>query len=82
MARQHGGPDGPQNGIRMQAARDFPAALYWGAARIRSPSNWWTRSPNTNNSNNACNVRTDGTANNNNVNNTNGCRPAPMKRET
>ena len=49
---------------------------------MRSPSNWWTRSPNTNNSNNACYVRTDGTANNNNVNNTNGCRPAPMKRET
>ena len=82
MARQHGGPDGPQNGIRMQAARGFPAALYWGAARIRSPSGWWTRSPNTIGSDGACYVRTDGTANYDGVGNSVGCRPAPMKRET
>lgn len=36
----------------------------------------WTRSPDTNGSNYACGVRTDGTADGNHVNNTFGCRPA------
>ena len=41
-----------------------------------SPSIWWTRSPSTNNSYNACVVRTDGTAGSSNVDYTYGCRPA------
>ena len=44
----------------------------------RYTANWWLRSPNTNDSNNVCNVNTDGTANNNNYNNTNAVRPAKM----
>ena len=31
--------------------------------------NWWLRSPNYNNTNNFCNVNTDGSTNNNNANN-------------
>lgn len=37
-----------------------------------SANNWWLRSPNSGNSNNFCNVNSDGTANNNNANNSNG----------
>ena len=40
-----------------------------------SASAWWERSPYSGNTNNACNVNSDGTANNNNVNNTNGLAP-------
>ena len=36
---------------------------------------WWVRSPNYNNSNNFCNVNTDGSPNNNNANNANGFAP-------
>ena len=36
---------------------------------------WWERSPNSGNSNNFCNVNSDGTANWNNANNTNGLAP-------
>ncbi len=32
--------------------------------------NWWERSPRSGNSNNFCNVNSDGTANNNNASNT------------
>lgn len=35
----------------------------------------WLRSVNASNSNNFCNVNTDGTANNNNANNSLGCAP-------
>ena len=38
---------------------------------------WWLRSPNTNNSNNVWNVKTDGSNDNWNYNNTYGVRPAP-----
>ena len=36
---------------------------------------WWERSPNSGNSNNFCNVNSDGTANANNASNTNGLAP-------
>lgn len=38
--------------------------------------NWWLRTPNSNNNNNAWNVNADGTANNNNTTNSNGVVPA------
>lgn len=39
--------------------------------------NWWLRSPNSSNNNNAYNVNNNGTQNNNNVYNANNCpRPA------
>lgn len=38
---------------------------------------WWLRSPNTNNSNNVWNVKSDGSNDNWNYNNTYGVRPAP-----
>ncbi len=47
-----------------------------------SATNWWLRSPNTNNSNNALNVNTNGNWNNNNCSNSNGVRPALMESET
>lgn len=40
-----------------------------------SPSNWWSRSPNTDDSNNACFVRPDGTPTYDPVGNSYGCRP-------
>ena len=42
-----------------------------------SANNWWECSPraNTNNSNNFCNVNSDGSANNNNASNSNGLAP-------
>lgn len=42
--------------------------------RLGSANNWWERSPNSGNSNNFCNVNSDGSANNNNnnANNNNG----------
>src|SRR5699024_9432218 len=46
-----------------------------------SATNWWTRSPNTNNSNNVWNVNSDGDYNNWNYNNTYGVRPALMDCE-
>ena len=51
--------------------------------RVRpvSATNWWLRSPNTNNTNNAWNVNNDGSYNNNNTYNTNGIRPALMECE-
>lgn len=42
---------------------------------LRSATNWWERSPNSGNSNNFCNVNSDGSANNNNASNTNGLSP-------
>lgn len=50
--------------------------------QLMSATNWWLRSPNTNNSNNALNVNTNGNWNNNNCSNSNGVRPALMERET
>lgn len=44
-------------------------------ARRLAAAWWWCRSPNYNNSNNFCNVNTDGGANNNNANNANGFAP-------
>lgn len=40
-----------------------------------SLANWWERSPNSGNTNNFCNVNTNGNANNNNANNSNGVAP-------
>lgn len=40
-----------------------------------SANNWWERSPNSDSSNNFCNVNSDGSANNNNASNTNGLAP-------
>ena len=37
--------------------------------------NWWLRSVNASNTNNFCNVNTDGSANNNNAYNSNGFAP-------
>ena len=42
---------------------------------VPATANWWLRSPNASNSNNFCNVNTDGTINNNNANNSNGVAP-------
>lgn len=53
------------------------AALHWGMAR--RAANWWLRSPNTNNTNNVWNVKSDGDYNNWNANNSNGVRPALME---
>ena len=52
--------------------------MYWGMTY--SATNWWLRSPNTNNTTNAWNVNTDGTNNNNNCSNSNGSRPALMEK--
>ena len=41
-----------------------------------SANNWWERSPNSGNSNNFCNVNSDGSANWNNANNTNLLAPS------
>lgn len=46
-----------------------------------STANWWERSPNSNNSNNFCNVNTNGNANNNNASNSNGLAPDFVKPE-
>ena len=40
-----------------------------------SATNWWLRSPNTNNTTNVWNVNTDGSNNNNSYSNSNGVRP-------
>ena len=42
---------------------------------------WWERSPNCNNSNNFCNVNTNGNANNNNARNSNGLAPDFVRPE-
>lgn len=42
-------------------------------------TNWWLRSPNTNNTNNAWNVNSNGDYNNN-CSNSNGVRPALMEK--
>lgn len=42
---------------------------------VNSANNWWERSPNSGNSNNFCNVNSDGTANNWNASNSNGLAP-------
>ena len=41
-------------------------------------TNWWLRSPNTNNTTNVWNVNTNGSYNNNSYSNTYGVRPALM----
>ena len=57
-------------------------ALYQGYDSF-SAANWWLRSPNTNNSNNAWNVNSNGNSNNtNNCSNSYGIRPALMECET
>ena len=48
-------------------------------ASLGSAAWWWERSPNYNNSNNFCNVNTDGSANNNNAYNSNGFAPGFKK---
>ena len=52
--------------------------LYQGIAR--RATNWWLRSPNTNNTNNVWNVNSNGDYNNNDATNTYGIRPALMER--
>lgn len=65
----------------MDARRGRPPCIrVW--LEIVSAYNWWLRSPNLNNSNNAWNVNNDGNYNNNNCTNTNGVRPALMNCET
>ena len=54
------------------------ARLYQGIAR--RATNWWLRSPNTNNTNNVWNVNSNGNYNNNDATNTYGIRPALMER--
>ncbi|MFR4606997.1 MAG: DUF6273 domain-containing protein [Faecalibacterium sp.] len=48
--------------------------------RLESAANWWLRSPNCNNSNNALYVNSNGDWNNNNCSNSNGIRPALMEK--
>lgn len=43
---------------------------------VGSADNWWLRSANADNANNAGYVNTNGNVNNNRANNTNGCSPA------
>ena len=43
---------------------------------VSSANNWWERSPRDSNSNNFCNVNSDGSANNNNASNGNGLAPS------
>lgn len=45
----------------------------------RRATNWWLRSPNTNNTNNVWNVNSNGNYNNWNANNSHGVRPALME---
>lgn len=45
----------------------------------RRATNWWLRSPNTNNTNNVWNVNSNGNYNNWNANNSYGVRPALME---
>lgn len=47
----------------------------FGYILLKDPANWWLRSVNAGNSNNFCNVNTDGSANNNNSGNSNGVAP-------
>lgn len=49
--------------------------MQYGCISVKSAANWWERSPYSGNSNNFCNVNTDGSANNNNANNSNGVSP-------
>ena len=42
---------------------------------VSSANNWWECSPRSGNSNNFCNVNSNGNANNNNANNNNGLAP-------
>ncbi|WP_442913130.1 DUF6273 domain-containing protein [Lawsonibacter sp. JLR.KK007] len=46
-----------------------------GYILIKPPANWWLRSVNAGNTNNFCNVNTDGSPNNNNSGNSNGVAP-------
>ena len=48
--------------------------------RLESAANWWLRSPNCNNFNNALYVNSNGDWNNNNCSNSNGIRPALMEK--
>ena len=50
-------------------------AVDFGYILLKDPANWWLRSVNAGNSNNFCNVNTDGSANNNNSGNSNGVAP-------
>ena len=45
-----------------------------------SATNWWLRSPNTNNTNNVWNVNSNGVYDDNDAANTFGIRPALMER--
>lgn len=49
---------------------------------VNSANNWWECSPNSGNSDNFCNVNSDGNANNNNANNTNGLSPFGYIKKT
>ena len=46
----------------------------------RRATNWWLRSPNTNNTNNVWNVNSNGNYNTPNANNSYGVRPALMEK--
>ena len=47
----------------------------FGYILLKDPASWWLRSVHAGNSNNFCNVNTDGSANNNNSGNSNGVAP-------
>ena len=61
---------------RMHGGAQPPCIGVW----LISATNWWLRSPNTNNTTNVWNVNTDGSNNNNNYSNSNGVRPALMDK--
>lgn len=47
---------------------------------LTKATNWWLRSPNTNDTTNAWNVNTNGNNSNNNCSNSNGIRPALVEK--
>ena len=68
----------PKDGVRLayfgnSSGGNSKRVAYNGS----SAAEWWLRSPNTNNSNNVWNVKSDGSNDNWNYNNTYGVRPAP-----
>ena len=56
---------------------DMPVTIYGGDRAVTV--NWWLRSPNSDNSNNALYVNDSGNVNNDNVNNALGVRPALLR---
>lgn len=55
--------------------QEIGVSRFFGCVSAKPAVGWWCRSPNASNSNNFCNVNTDGSANNNNANNSLGVAP-------